>query len=176
MGDVYWEGGYHGVSASQSSHLRSLSSHLIFTFLIFTSSNYQSSLLLSSLLWFHPFLISSHLKNKTSFSSHLKTQIFSLPKRQVPPPLFFATVPPVFVNKTFCGVMNAKRNSHFCMLHFSFCPLIWYSGAFCWPFIICPFTKDRNSSLKCGEQHFWAPHYCNMLKVQCVVPVNVAIV
>ena len=36
-------GGYHGVSASLSSHLRSLSSHLIFTFLIFTSSNYQSS-------------------------------------------------------------------------------------------------------------------------------------
>ena len=42
--------GYHDVSASQSSHLRSLSSHLIFTFLIFTSSNYQSSVLLSSLL------------------------------------------------------------------------------------------------------------------------------
>ena len=39
-------GGYHGVSASQSSHLRSLSSHLIFTFFdfhIFKLSIFTSS-------------------------------------------------------------------------------------------------------------------------------------
>ena len=76
-------GGYHGVKASQSSHIRSLSSHLIFTFLhffklsIFTSSFFSPTI--SSILHFFT------LKNKTSFSSHLKTQIFSLPKRQVPP-------------------------------------------------------------------------------------------
>ena len=68
-------GGYYGVSASQFSRLRCLSSHLVVTFYylhIFTP-------VISPILHFFT------LKNKTSFSSHLKTQIFSLPKRQVSP-------------------------------------------------------------------------------------------
>ena len=75
-------GGYHGASASQSSHLRSLSSnlrslssHLIFTFCelhIFKLSIFTSSVFTPEIFHILHFFT-------------LNTQIFSLPKRSVPP-------------------------------------------------------------------------------------------
>ena len=53
-----WSLWLYGVSASLSSHFRRQSSQLIFTFcLVLTSSNYLSSHLLSSLLWFSQIFI-----------------------------------------------------------------------------------------------------------------------